>query len=185
MFGHTRGFSGWPIQWNHANCCGADPCCHGNEIGAKIAYLSRTTFKLLLLFFVSRWNRAIFLAVSSQWPLAQNCFLQPQICTKSPITRLVWHIDRRCLHLPGGFRGWPIQWNHAQCCGADPCCHGNEIWARRGVQLPTGLSSTMSVSTGRSYTWYNCENHTHTEYSPSNSHRCECSLTPEILGGEN
>ena len=28
--------------------------------------------------------------------------------------------------------GWPIQWNHAKCCGADPCCHGNEIWARRG-----------------------------------------------------
>jgi len=23
----------------------------------------------------------------------------------------------------------PIQWNHAKCCGADPCCHGNEIWA--------------------------------------------------------
>jgi len=30
-------------------------------------------------------------------------------------------------------RGWPIQWNHAKCCGADPCCHGNDIWARRGV----------------------------------------------------
>jgi len=25
----------------------------------------------------------------------------------------------------GGFRGWPIQWNHAKCCGANPCCHGN------------------------------------------------------------
>ena len=45
---------------------------------------------------------------------------------------LVWQIDRRCLGLPGGFRGWPIRWNHAKCCGADPCCHGNEIWARRG-----------------------------------------------------
>ena len=31
-----------------------------------------------------------------------------------------------------GFRGWPIQWNHAECCRADPCCHGNKIWARRG-----------------------------------------------------
>ena len=61
---------------------------------------------------------------------AQN--LLPKICTKSPITRLVWQIDRRCLGLPGGFRGWPIQWNHAKCCEADPCCHGNEIWARRG-----------------------------------------------------
>ena len=38
-------------------------------------------------------------------------------------------IDRRCLRLLEGFRGWPIQWNHVQCCEADPCCHGNEIWA--------------------------------------------------------
>jgi len=28
----------------------------------------------------------------------------------------------------GGFRGWPIQWNHAECCGAHRCCHGNDIW---------------------------------------------------------
>jgi len=62
-------------------------------------------------------------------PNAQN--LLPKICncTKSPITQLVWQIDRRCLRLLGGFRGWPIQWNHVQCCGVDPCCYGNEIWA--------------------------------------------------------
>jgi len=29
-----------------------------------------------------------------------------------------------------GFRGWPIQWNHTKCCGVDPCCYGNEIWAK-------------------------------------------------------
>jgi len=63
-------------------------------------------------------------------PNAQN--LLPRICTKTPISRLVWQIDRRCLRLLGGFRGWPIQCNHAKCCGADPCCHGNEIRARRG-----------------------------------------------------
>ena len=34
--------------------------------------------------------------------------------------------------LLGGFRGWPIQWNHAKYCEADPCCHGNDTWARRG-----------------------------------------------------
>jgi len=49
--------------------------------------------------------------------------------TKSPITRLVWQIERRSLHLLGGFRGWLIQWNHTKCYGADPCCHGNEIMA--------------------------------------------------------
>jgi len=55
-----------------------------------------------------------------------------ELAKKSPITRLVWQIDRRCLRLLGGFRGWPIQLNHAKCCGADPCCHGNEIWANLG-----------------------------------------------------
>jgi len=34
----------------------------------------------------------------------------------STISRLVWHIDRRHLGLPGGH----------------PCCHGNDIWHRRG-----------------------------------------------------
>jgi len=63
-------------------------------------------------------------------PNAQN--LLPKICTKSPISLLVWQIDWRCLGLPGGFRGWPIQWNHAKCCGASPCCHGKEILARHG-----------------------------------------------------
>jgi len=48
--------------------------------------------------------------------------LVPKICTKSPISRLVWQIDRICLGLPGGFRGSPIKWNHVKCCGADPCC---------------------------------------------------------------
>jgi len=44
--------------------------------------------------------------------------LTPKILAKkSPITRLVWQIERRCLHLLGGFRGWPIQWNHTKCCG--------------------------------------------------------------------
>ena len=78
--------------------------------------------------FVSRWNRAIFWPSSLHvslyktlffdfWfrPNAQN--LLPKIGTQSPISRLVWQIDRRCLQLPGGFRGWPIQWNHAKCCG--------------------------------------------------------------------
>jgi len=63
-------------------------------------------------------------------PKAQN--LLPKMFTKSPISRLVWQIDQRCLGLPGVFRGWPIQRNRVKCCGADHCCHGNEIWARHG-----------------------------------------------------
>ena len=95
-------------------------------------------------FIVSRWNRIIFWPSFLHVPLYKTLFfdlwsrppnaqnLLPKICTKLPISQLVWQIDRRCLHLPGDFRGWPIQWNHAKCCGADPCCHGNEIWARHG-----------------------------------------------------
>ena len=90
-------------------------------------------------FFVSRWNRAIFWPSVLHMALYKTLFLDfwfwppnaqnllPKICTKSPITRLVWQTDRSCLHLLGGFRGWPIQWNHAKCCGADPCCHGNAM----------------------------------------------------------
>jgi len=98
-------------------------------------------------FVVSRWNRAILwpsvlhVALYKRFffdfwfrpPNAQN--LLPKICTKLPISQLVQQIDRRCLGLPGGFWGWPIQWNHAKWCGADPSWHGNEIWARRGDQV--------------------------------------------------
>jgi len=126
---------------------GGDLCCHGNDIwlGAEIysrlpacVYVCHAPSNCFFSF-VSRWNRAIFARQFSMWhstKLFSSIFdlgpLTPKICTKSPITRLVWQIGRRCLGLPRGFRGWPIQWNHTKCCGADRCCHGNEIWARRG-----------------------------------------------------
>jgi len=101
-------------------------------------------------FFVSRWNRAIFgrhFCMCPSSKLFSSIFdlgplnLLLKICTKSPISRLVWQIDRRCLGLPGSFRGRPIQWNHPKC-GADPCCHGNEIWARHGDPVAYQLVST-------------------------------------------
>jgi len=112
---------------------------------------------LFVFIFVSRWNRAIFwpsvLYVALYktlffkfWfrpPNAQN--LLPKICTKSPISRLAWQIYRRCLGLPGGFWGWPIQWNRAKCCGANPCCHGNEIWARCGDPVAYRLVMSMMM----------------------------------------
>jgi len=58
---------------------------------------------------------------------AQN--LLPKICIKSPISRLVRQIDRRCLGLIWGFRGWPIQWNHAKWNRAKCCGQGNKFWA--------------------------------------------------------
>jgi len=107
--------------------------------------LSRQTSNRFF-FFVSQRNRAIFgpsvlhvalyktfYSIFDLGPInPQN--LLPKICncTKSPIARLVWQKDRRCLRLLGGFREWPIQWNYVQCCDADPYCHGNEIWANLG-----------------------------------------------------
>jgi len=110
-------------------------CCNGNEIWTIFAQ-NRNWY-----FFVSQWNGAIFWPLVLHDPLYKTLFfdfgfgppnaqnLLPKISTKSPIRRLVKQIDWRCLGLPGGFQGWPIQWNHAKCCGADDCCHGNDIWA--------------------------------------------------------
>jgi len=33
------------------------------------------------------------------------------------------------LHQTGGFRERPIYWCHSNCFRADPCYHGNKIWA--------------------------------------------------------
>jgi len=100
-------------------------CCHGNEIWAIFAKISNCFF-----FFVVRWNRAIF------WPLVLREHLykmlffdfwfrpltpkidSPKFDQKSPISRLVWQIDQRCLRLIGGFRGWPIEWNHTNVVGS-------------------------------------------------------------------
>jgi len=119
--------------------------------------LSRSLKLILLLCFSIESSH--FLAVISPCGILQNFFfdfwfrppntrnLLPKICTKSPISWLVWQIDRRCLGLLGGFRGWPLQWNHAKCCGAAHCCHGNRIWPRRGdLNAYRLVSVTVCVS---------------------------------------
>jgi len=60
-------------------------------------------------------------------PLTPKIY-SPKICTKSPISRLVWHIDWTCLRLQG----------------ADPCCHGNDIWPRRGDPVAYRLVRVLS-----------------------------------------
>jgi len=127
------------IQWNHAKCCGADPFCHGNDIWARRGDLVAYRFVCMsvcmsvchaatsnrFFFFVSRWNRAIFWpsflhvalyktfsSISDLGPLTSKIY-----SPKSPISRLVRQIDRICLGVLWGFRGWPIQWNHVKFCG--------------------------------------------------------------------
>ena len=116
-------------------------CCHGNDIWAIFSKISNCFF-----FFVFRWNRAIFWQLVLReilyktlffdfWfrpPNAQNLLPEICTCTKSPITRLVWQIDWRCLRLLGGFRGWPIQWKHAKCWGPNLVAMATkfgQIWA--------------------------------------------------------
>jgi len=106
--------------------------------------LSQKNFKLILLLFCFSIESSHFWPSVLHDPLYKTLFIDfwfrppntqnllRKIFTKSPISRLVWQIDHRFLGLPEGFWGRPIQWDHAKCCGADPCCHGNEIWARRG-----------------------------------------------------
>jgi len=111
--------------------------------------LSRSFNLLLLFLFVNGIEP--FLAVSSPCGTLQKFFLDfwfrppnpqillPKISTKLPITRLVWQIDRRCLHLTGGFRGRPIQWNHAKCCGPTLVAMASKFGLGAEIQLPTGL----------------------------------------------
>jgi len=66
--------------------------------------------------------------------------LKPKIIrTKSPISQLVWQIDRKCLGLPGGFRGWRIQWNHAKCCGPTLVVMVTKFGLDAEIQSRTGL----------------------------------------------
>jgi len=117
-------------------------------------FLSVTNFQLLLLFCFSMesshfWPsvlhdplyKALFFDYWLTPPNAQN--LLPKICTKSPISRLVCQIDWRCLGLHGGFWGWPIQWNHAKFCGADP---STKFGLDAEIQSPTGLYLWLFVS---------------------------------------
>jgi len=104
-------------------------------------------FKLLRL--VSPWNRAIFWTSVLHAALYKTLFLDywfrppnarnllPKICTKLPISRLVWQIDRRCLGLLWSFRGWPIQWNHAKCCGPTLVAMATKFGLGAEIQSPT------------------------------------------------
>ena len=83
--------------------------------------------------FVSRWNRAIFLAVSSPWPLYKTLFfdfwfspLTPKICTKSPIS--LWVTESVMVRINGSLSHslWVMDGSTKFGLGAE-------------IQSPTGL----------------------------------------------
>ena len=61
------------------------------------------------------------------------------------LSRLSWQIDRRCLGLPGGIWGWPIQWNHAKCCGPTLVAMAMKFGLGAEIQSPTCLSCNVLV----------------------------------------
>ena len=89
-----------------------------NRLPACLSVRLSVCHKHCFFFFVSRWNRVISWpsvlhdknytkhcpSIFDLGPLAPKIY-SPKFAKKSPISRLVWQIDRGCLHLPGGFRG--------------------------------------------------------------------------------
>jgi len=55
------------------------------------------------------------------------------------------YVDRRCLDLPGGFRGWPIQWNQPKCSGAPLVAMATKFGLGAEIQSPTGLFPSLCV----------------------------------------
>ena len=49
------------------------------------------------------------------------------------------------------FWGWPIQWNHAQCCGPTPVAMATKFGLGAEIQSPTGL--LLKLPTVRDYKW--------------------------------
>ena len=110
---------------------------------------------MLLLFCFHFWPSVLHVALYKSFssifdsgPLNPKIYC-PKFGTKSPISRLVWQTDRKCLGLLGVFWVWPIQWNHAKCCGADPCCHGNEIFGKFGLFFTNTPISPLVCQTDR------------------------------------
>jgi len=102
-------------------------------------------------FLVSQWNRAIlwpsvlhvalyktlFLDFWFRPPNAQN--LLPKICTKLPISLLVWQIDRRCLRLPGVFGDGRFNGTRQNIVGPTLVAMATKFWLGMEIQSPTGL----------------------------------------------
>jgi len=102
-------------------------------------------------FFVSRWNRAIFWPSVLHDPPYETVFfnfwfrsfntqnLLPKICTKSPISWLVWQIDRRCLHLPGVFGDGRFNGTTQNVMGPTLVAMATKFGLGVEIQSPTGV----------------------------------------------
>ena len=140
-----------PIRYNtiHSVDLRAYPRSHYCQQLTLSVCLSRALKLLLFCFSMESshffWPSVLHVALrktlfSDFWFRPPNTKIYSQnLHTKSPISRLVRHIDRRCLGLPGGFRRWPIQWNHAKCCGPTLVAMATKFGLGAEIQSPTGL----------------------------------------------
>ena len=104
--------------------------------------LSWTNFKLILLFCFSMesnhfWPsvlhdtlyKTLFFDFWCRPPNAQNLMHKICTCTKSPISGLVWQIDRRCLVLLGGFRDGRFNGTMQNVVGPTLVAMATKFWA--------------------------------------------------------
>ena len=73
--------------------------------------------------------------------------------TKLAVTRLVCEISPRSLRITGGFRGQAIEWCHSNSITTDPCCHGNEIWAKIGYNSACIKDISEILASNRRFSW--------------------------------
>ena len=103
----------------------------------------------------SNWFFFFVLAVSSPWLPLQNVVLRffdlrplaltPKICTKSPISRLVWQIDRRFCTKQGVIGDGRFNGTMQNVVGPTLIAIATKFELGAEIQSPTGLSSCYCV----------------------------------------
>ena len=128
--------------------------CHQLTVCRSVCLCLSHSFKLLILFCFSMESSHFWLSVLHvplyktvffdfwfRTPEAQN--LLPKICTKSPMSRLVWQIDRRCLGLPGGFGDGRFNGTMQNVVGPTLVAMATKFGLGAEIQSPSGLSQNI------------------------------------------
>jgi len=144
-----------------ARRCSNARCLFISSPSLGVYYCQQLTLSVCLsqtsncfLFFLMESSH--FLAVSSPWPLYKTLFdfwfrppnaqnLLAKICTKSPISRLVWQIDRICRAYQGVFGDGRFNGTIQNVVGPTLVAVATKFWLGAEIHSPTGLSVQRSV----------------------------------------
>jgi len=141
----TRGFEDQVIQWCQSNFKRTDNGCHSNEIWYKMGYNSACVKNITQMFAPSRE-----FSQSCYWMMSEKFYnewfpLPTKFQTKAVITRLVWQISLRSLHLTGVFLCQAIKQCQSNFTTTDPGCYGNEICDKIGYSACIGnIAETLA-----------------------------------------